>query len=566
MAGERSRVFSIRDCLGQGGFGDVYRATMMSPGGLRSEVAIKVLREPGSDALVRLRDEGKLLALLRHPAILRVHDLTSLAGRISLVTEFIEGMDLGVAFAHDPPLSHRAVVEAIGVVAEALHAAWATTPSDSSEPLHLVHRDVKPSNLRLGRHGEMKILDFGIAWSADQDREAQTRGTAMIGSLPYMAPERFGRSAARPAGDVYGLGCTLFEGLAGRRLHADASLLEMGKRAGSAAVHDAHVAAAMAELDLSTDLRELLAATLAYDDEARPTAADVAQRCEALADRMEGGRLKHWCREVDWSNLDTQPGPLSGHTITDSTLDLPDGFVVSQPIDLPDSVTVTAGSFTSAESDTWAMSQALSPPSETGTSTRKLPILPIVGVAMVAMMATAGAAWQLSGATDESALPRVAPNTRDTTEAATAPDTEPVPPASAPPALIPEPIAEEAPDTQPVDAGGPAMDTPRRPPRTTPVADPDPPVVEPDPPPVEPPSVEPVPTPGTVSVTGDISKVQLRGEAGTFSPGAVPAGTYRIHADFGDGAWTDGQNDLRVRSGGRHVLRCNGVRWLCEEL
>ena len=81
--GSTGRRFLIHSCLGRGGFGEVYRATMTSTGGVRTEVAIKILRadiDPGSDSVKRLRDEGRLLGALSHPAILKVHDLVLLEG------------------------------------------------------------------------------------------------------------------------------------------------------------------------------------------------------------------------------------------------------------------------------------------------------------------------------------------------------------------------------------------------------------------------------------------------------------------------------------------------------
>ena len=100
-AGSERRTFQIHACLGRGGFGEVYRATMESAGGVTSEVAIKVLRadiNPGSDSVKRLRDEGRLLGKLSHPSIVKVHDLVVLDGRVSLVTEYIDGQDLDQCF------------------------------------------------------------------------------------------------------------------------------------------------------------------------------------------------------------------------------------------------------------------------------------------------------------------------------------------------------------------------------------------------------------------------------------------------------------------------------------
>jgi glycosyltransferase involved in cell wall biosynthesis len=88
----RHRQFKIQYCLGRGGYGEVYRATMTSPGNLRAEVALKLLRldvATHDDAVRRLRDEGRMLGLLQHPAILKVYDLAALEGRGEFVARLL---------------------------------------------------------------------------------------------------------------------------------------------------------------------------------------------------------------------------------------------------------------------------------------------------------------------------------------------------------------------------------------------------------------------------------------------------------------------------------------------
>src|SRR5688572_7575723 len=156
------RTFDWVRLLGRGGFGEVYLARMHSPSGLEQQVAVKLLPAglaPGSRAVVRLRDEAHVLASLRHPVVLAPHDLAELAGRVALVTEFIEGEDLASCIdPHDPaPLPVSTQLEVLEQVASALEVAW--------QQLRLVHRDVKPQNIRIGRHGNVKLLDFGLASS-----------------------------------------------------------------------------------------------------------------------------------------------------------------------------------------------------------------------------------------------------------------------------------------------------------------------------------------------------------------------------------------------------------------
>jgi serine/threonine protein kinase len=319
------RQFSIGPCLGKGGFGEVYRAKMSSAAGLESEVAVKVLRndlDPAGQAVQRLRDEGRLLARLNHPTILRVHDLVLLEGCISLVTEYVEGEDLGACLVGKDPMPIRAQLEVLAGVAAALDAAWTTLGADG-KPLQLVHRDIKPSNIRISRHGQVKLLDFGIARSDSMQREARTATNLMVGSPGYMAPERFLDAASIPASDVFALGCVLFEGIAGgERLFQDIPFpVQTGM-----AVHrdrfDKFMAKRWELIPASTPepVKELLRQLLAYEPSDRPTASDLAHRCEELADQVPGASLSRWAKARKWPDASTETGPLVGRTLTEGTM------------------------------------------------------------------------------------------------------------------------------------------------------------------------------------------------------------------------------------------------------
>ncbi len=129
--------FTFHQCLGKGGFGEVYLATIRRPGGLEREVAVKVLREglPNEDEAVRrLTDEGRMLATLNHPCILRVDDLHRIRGRVSLVTEYIPGIDLAQFTTPPDLLPPKVVLGAAAEVSDALHCAW-STPSPQTAAL-----------------------------------------------------------------------------------------------------------------------------------------------------------------------------------------------------------------------------------------------------------------------------------------------------------------------------------------------------------------------------------------------------------------------------------------------
>ena len=317
MGQEGARV-EIRACLGRGGFGEVYRAAMTRPGGVQTEVAVKVLRsdvDPGSEAVKRLRDEGRLLAALRHPAILHVHDLVMLDGRVALITEYVDGEDLDLCILGEPPIPVRALLSVLGDVAAALDAAW-STPSPNGQPIQLVHRDIKPSNIRIGRHGEVKLLDFGIARATNMLREAHTASNAVMGSYLYMAPERYREDAVEPPSDVYSLGCVLYEGLATERFFENTTLKGIYNTMVTPGRFHSHLETRMRELaDVPTDVLVLLRDLLNPDDVIRPTAAEASARLEELAESLPGDSFRRWLRQRAWREQPTVAGTLDGQEL-----------------------------------------------------------------------------------------------------------------------------------------------------------------------------------------------------------------------------------------------------------
>jgi serine/threonine protein kinase len=327
MDAKGRRQFTMGRCLGRGGFGEVYLAEMVSTGGLKSTVAVKVLRDDlgaTSDAVLRLRDEGRLLARLNHPTILKVFDLILLAGRVALVSEYVDGADLEQLYVGEDRIGRRALLAAIARVASALDAACEAEGPEG--PVRIVHRDLKPSNIRIGRHGEVRLLDFGIAHFDSSDREAKTASDVVVGSLPYMAPERFFDRMPHPAADVFGLGCTLFEGLIGERYFPSPHMRAISALALAPKRYTQHHIDQTARLEASEPgpVGRLVSSMLRLDPKARPTTADVATAAEDIADDLRGPTLATWCRDRTWAPPPHLEGALQGQLLTEDTLGLAD--------------------------------------------------------------------------------------------------------------------------------------------------------------------------------------------------------------------------------------------------
>jgi serine/threonine protein kinase len=199
--------YEIRERLGQGGMGVVYKARQV---GLNRLVAVKMIRG-GSQArpehFGRFRIEAEAVARLRHPNIIQIHDIGEAGGLPFVSLELLDGGDLGGRLAGNPQPG-RAAAELLITLSEAMQLA---------HEAGIVHRDLKPTNILFTADGVPRITDFGLAKRLESDSH-QTQSGQIMGSPSYMAPEQ-ARGHARevgPAADVYALGAILYEMLTGR--------------------------------------------------------------------------------------------------------------------------------------------------------------------------------------------------------------------------------------------------------------------------------------------------------------------------------------------------------------
>ncbi len=206
MAIRKVGTCEVKREIGRGGMGIVYEARQES---LERTVAIKALDAKlarSKELVERFRREGRAYAQLRHQAIVAVHDLVEKEDTLYLVTDFVDGADLTRVLAKGGTLPPECAAIVGARVAEAL---------DYVHFNHLLHRDVKPANVMLSRDGEVKLMDFGIA--KDQRETDLTRAGMLVGSPSYLAPEVLGGDPADAKADVWALGVTLYELMAGEK-------------------------------------------------------------------------------------------------------------------------------------------------------------------------------------------------------------------------------------------------------------------------------------------------------------------------------------------------------------
>jgi hypothetical protein len=270
--------FVIEREVGRGGVGIVYRAHDQMSG---QQVALKVIALPGVDAgeEARFRREGRVLAGLHHPGIVRVVTFGQLDdGQPYIAMEWLEGEDLAQRQKRAPLSLSRSLVVAADLC-DALAAA---------HEAGIVHRDVKPSNVILagsgaGKEGpfQVKLVDFGVAAAEDAKL---TRTGAIVGTPAYMAPEQArGDAHIDYHADLYALGATLFELITGRPPHLGPTPIAILARLVTTP------APRLAEvfLDAPPRLDDLVARLLGTTPAERPeSAAEVAAELRALADEI----------------------------------------------------------------------------------------------------------------------------------------------------------------------------------------------------------------------------------------------------------------------------------------
>lgn len=249
--------------IGQGGFGEVYRA--YDPG-LQREVALKLLRPErfhAEDSGERVLEEGRRLARVRHPNVVVVHGVDRHEGAIGIWSDLVRGQTLEALLAQQGPLGAR---EASHVGIELCRALAAV------HAVGLVHRDVKTSNVMREQGGRIVLMDFGAASEAVRQDDPSAHGTPLA-----TAPEIFRGEAAGPAADLYALGVLLYRVTSGHYPIEAADLEDLRARHAS----DARVPLRDRRPDLPAGFVRIVETALEADPRKRFTSAGAMERALA---------------------------------------------------------------------------------------------------------------------------------------------------------------------------------------------------------------------------------------------------------------------------------------------
>ena len=219
MLGKTISHYKVLEKIGQGGMGEVYRATDTK---LNRDVALKILPEQfasDSQRMGRFQREAEVLASLDHPNIGQIYGIEDAGQTKALVLQLIEGPTLAERIAQGPIPVEEALKIALQM-AEGLEAA---------HEKGVIHRDLKPANVKITPEGQVKILDFGLAKALQGEApdsslsqsptltNAATQAGVILGTAAYMSPEQARGKPTDRRADIWAIGIVLFEMLSGKR-------------------------------------------------------------------------------------------------------------------------------------------------------------------------------------------------------------------------------------------------------------------------------------------------------------------------------------------------------------
>src|SRR5258706_8545337 len=194
--------YELHTLIGEGAMGIVWKAYDTV---LRRYVALKLLSShfrKTKEMQERFLREARAAGAIQHPNIVTVYDLGDVDGQLYIAMELVEGRDLSDIITLREPMALERKLDLVIELLDGLHFA---------HQRGVIHRDVKPSNVRVMPDGRVKIMDFGIARL--QSADASGSG-AIVGTPTYMAPEQITNGAITPATDIFAVGCLLYALLA----------------------------------------------------------------------------------------------------------------------------------------------------------------------------------------------------------------------------------------------------------------------------------------------------------------------------------------------------------------
>ena len=218
LVGRSINEYRVVEHLGEGGMGEVYRAVHARLG---RTVALKVLKHMDSDcaAKERFMNEARIQAALSHPNIAVLYELCETGGCPCIIMEFVDGKTLSELLQAN---GRFPAGEALRIFGKIVHAIGYIHDRG------IIHRDIKPNNVKVDSRGEVKLLDFGISKASFS--ENLTRQGTFIGTEQYLSPELLQGKPASVQSDIWALGALLYEMVTGRAAFEATSIGELYRK------------------------------------------------------------------------------------------------------------------------------------------------------------------------------------------------------------------------------------------------------------------------------------------------------------------------------------------------
>ena len=221
LKGTRLGRYTLVEHLATGGMAEIFLARHEAEGAFRKELVLKILQPRWAEhqAVVDMfLDEARIAAMLEHPNIVDVYDVASEDGTHFIAMEYIRGKTLTELARRAIEVSQLLYLDIgahiVAEVASAL-AYMDEAPDENGQPMHVVHRDVSPTNVIIGTSGQVKLIDFGIA---RQGTAIEDEAGMRPGKASYMSPEQAQGVPLDGRSDIFSLGTILYEITVGRRL------------------------------------------------------------------------------------------------------------------------------------------------------------------------------------------------------------------------------------------------------------------------------------------------------------------------------------------------------------
>jgi serine/threonine protein kinase len=308
--------YELGERLGLGGMAEVFVAYRGGPHGFAKKVALKrILPELAQDPrfVAMFCDEARISAPLCHPNIVQVIDFGESQGELFMAMEYVEGVSLAKLLRYVSGRRERFPLGAALFIAHEVLSGLSFAHSacdENGNPLHIVHRDVSPGNVLIGRAGDVKLADFGIVRSAYVDR--RTYPGELKGKVGYMSPEQVMGVEVDPRSDLFTVGIILSEMLIARPLFSGQNEFDILTK-----IYEADISAIERYgADLSPSVRDVLRQALAKAPTDRfESARDFADALRRLAHvaqiAMDDSELVPWL-----SALGVLPSRSGTHEVT----------------------------------------------------------------------------------------------------------------------------------------------------------------------------------------------------------------------------------------------------------